>query len=93
MKVEISETGSRGSAIALEYDRKIGEMTFSKANEHLMIIDHTEVDPAFGGRGVGQAMLMALVSMAREKNIKIIPLCPFANAQFKKQTDIQDVLK
>ncbi|MCB0509781.1 MAG: N-acetyltransferase, partial [Bacteroidetes bacterium] len=57
------------------------------------IIDHTEVDPAFGGRGLGQELLMALVNMAREKKIKIIPLCPFANAQFKKQSDIQDVLK
>ncbi|MCB9257578.1 MAG: N-acetyltransferase [Chitinophagales bacterium] len=93
MKIEIRETGNKGSAIALEYDRKVGEMTYSKADEHLMIIDHTEVDPAFGGKGLGQELLMTLVNMAREKKIKIIPLCPFANAQFKKQKDIQDVLK
>ena len=33
------------------------------------------------------------MEVAREKNIKIMPLCPFAAAMFKKLTDIQDVLK
>ncbi|MEM9075905.1 MAG: GNAT family N-acetyltransferase, partial [Bacteroidota bacterium] len=55
--------------------------------------DHTEVEEAFKGKGVGKQILYKLVEMAREKNLKILPLCPFANAMFKKLDDIRDVLK
>lgn len=68
-------------------------MTYSKASSEFIIIDHTEVDPSFKGKGVGKQLLYKIVEMAREKNIKILPLCPFASAMFKKLTDIQDVLK
>ena len=68
-------------------------MTYSIAGPELIIIDHTDVEPAFNGKGVGKDMLYKIVEMAREKNVKIIPLCPFASAMFKKLEDIRDVLK
>lgn len=79
--------------MAEENNMTAGKMTFSIPASDFIIIDHTEVDPAFKGKGVGKQLLYKIVDMAREKNIKILPLCPFANAQFKKLTDIQDVLK
>jgi predicted GNAT family acetyltransferase len=68
-------------------------MTYSIAGNDFIIIDHTEVDPAFKGRSVGKIMLYKIVEMAREKNLKVLPLCPFANAMFKKIDEIKDVLK
>jgi predicted GNAT family acetyltransferase len=38
-------------------------------------------------------MLYKIVEMARQKNIKIIPLCPFAASLFRKLEEIKDVLK
>ncbi|WP_432710653.1 GNAT family N-acetyltransferase, partial [Pedobacter sp.] len=58
-----------------------------------IIIDHTEVEPEYNGKGVGKQMLFKIVEMARDKNIKIIPLCPFAANMFKKIDVIKDVLK
>lgn len=68
-------------------------MTYSVAGSELIIIDHTDVEPAYNGKGVGKQMLYKIVEMAREKNIKIIPLCPFAASIFRKSDDIKDVLK
>ena len=68
-------------------------MTYSIPSADFIIIDHTEVDSTFRGRSIGKQLLYEIVAMAREKNIKIMPLCPFASAMFKKLTDIQDVLK
>jgi len=68
-------------------------MTYSIPSSDFIIIDHTEVDAAFKGQGIGKQLLYKIVEMAREKNIKILPLCPYANAQFKKIKEIQDVLK
>jgi len=93
MEIKIEESGSKGFAIATENGKTAGKMTYSVSSADLIIIDHTEVEDAFGGQGVGKQLLYKIVAMAREKEVKIMPLCPFAAAMFKKLEDIQDVLK
>ena len=93
MEILLKESDSKGFAMARENDKQAGMMTYSIAGAALIIIDHTEVEPEFNGKGVGKQMLYKIVEMAREKSIKIIPLCPFAAATFKKLDDIKDVLK
>lgn len=93
MDILLSNTDNKGYAEARVDDKRAGKMTYSIAGDNHIIIDHTEVNPDFKGMGVGKQMLYKIVEMAREKNIKITPFCPFANAMFKKLTDIQDVLK
>ncbi|HTO16798.1 MAG TPA: GNAT family N-acetyltransferase [Edaphocola sp.] len=93
MKIEIKETETKGFAQALEHEVIAGQMTYSIPSSDFIIIDHTEVNPAFKGREVGKHLLYKVVEMAREKKLKILPLCPFANKMFQKLTDIQDVLK
>lgn len=93
MKIILKEIDNKGFAMARDNNERAGMMTYSIAGEHHIIIDHTEVNVEFKGKSVGKQMLYKIVEMAREKNIKITPLCPFANAMFKKLSDIQDVLK
>jgi hypothetical protein len=93
MEITIKEIENKGYAMAREEGKRAGMMTYSRAGENHIIIDHTEVNPDFKGKSVGKQMLYKIVEMAREKDMKITPLCPFANAMFKKLTDIQDVLK
>lgn len=69
------------------------EMTFSKAGAHLIIIDHTEVPDAFRGQGVGQALVLRAVEDARANAKQILPLCPFAAAQFRRHAEWADVLQ
>ena len=92
MEVKHEQYESKGAFVAQDQDKKAGEMTYSKAGDSLIIIDHTEVDSAFGGQGVGKKMVLAAVDFARANNIKVLPLCPFAKAAFDKDATIQDVL-
>jgi predicted GNAT family acetyltransferase len=69
------------------------EMTFSKAGAHLIIIDHTEVPDAFRGQGVGPALVARGVADARAAGKHILPLCPFAAAQFRRHPEWADVLQ
>jgi len=91
MIVKHEDSGHKGAFIALEDGVKIGEMTYSKAGTDKIIIDHTEVDENQKGKGVGKILLSKAVDFAREGNIKIVPLCPFAKSVFDKDIDIRDV--
>ncbi|MBG6236259.1 putative GNAT family acetyltransferase [Pedobacter sp. CAN_A7] len=93
MEIVLKEDGAKGFAIAQKDHKRAGMMSYSKAGADIIIIDHTEVEPEYNGKGVGKQMLYKIVEMAREKNIKIIPLCPFAANMFKKIGEIKDVLK
>ncbi len=92
MTIEINKRKQKGAAIAKDNNEKAGEMTFSIAGSNLIIIDHTEIEPAYQGKDVGKQLLFKIVEMAREQHIKIIPLCPYASAMFKKTESIRDVL-
>lgn len=87
----ISENG-KGSFKALESGKEAGLMAYTWAGKDKFIIDHTQVDPEFGGKGVGKKLLMETVEFARQNSLKIIPLCPFAKSVFEKTENIQDVL-
>jgi len=83
---------TKGEFIAIYDGQKAGLMTYSWAGDDRIIIDHTEVESAYNGKGVGKAMVYKAVEFAREKGIKILPLCPFAKAMFQKNEEIRDVL-
>ncbi|WP_185151671.1 GNAT family N-acetyltransferase [Chryseobacterium sp. SN22] len=92
--IEIQHTNDekRGNFEAFMDGTHAGLMTYTWAGEDRFIIDHTEVDDAYNGKGVGKEMLYAAVDFARKKGKTIIPLCPFAKATFQKEEEIQDVL-
>lgn len=93
MEILLNQGETKGFAIAREKDKSAGMMSYSIAGPELIIIDHTDIEKEFNGKNVGKQMLYKIVEMARERNVKIIPLCPFAAAMFKKLEDIKDVLK
>lgn len=81
-----------GGAYRARLSGHVAEMTFSRAGEHLLIIDHTEVPEALRGHGIGDRLVARAVADARESGSKIFPLCPFAAAQFRRHAEYQDVL-
>jgi uncharacterized protein len=92
MNIKQIEHGSKGAFIIEEESERLGEMTYSKAGDRLIIIDHTDVSDKLRGQGAGKKMVLAAVDYARKNNLKILPLCPFAKATFDRTSEIQDVL-
>lgn len=68
------------------------EMSYRQTGADQLIIDHTEVPDAFRGTGTGMRLLKALMADARDEGRKIIPICPFAAAQFDKHPEWSDRL-
>lgn len=92
MTVEQFNREKKGHFTASEDGVEAGRMTYSWAGPGKFIIDHTEVNPAFSGRGVGKQLVLAAVDYARENDLKIVPLCPFAKSVFDKDPELSDVL-
>ncbi|HRG80731.1 MAG TPA: GNAT family N-acetyltransferase [Cyclobacteriaceae bacterium] len=92
MNIERIEHGSKGAFIIKGENERLAEMTYSKAGDNLIIIDHTEVSDALRGKGVGIKLVTAAVEYARKNQIKILPLCPFAKSVFDKTPEFNDIL-
>jgi predicted GNAT family acetyltransferase len=84
---------SGGRYVARVEGRPDAEMTFSKAGEKILIIDHTSVPDELGGMGIGKALVEHMVHDVRARGLKVVPLCPFTNATLRKNPEWQDVLK
>jgi predicted GNAT family acetyltransferase len=67
-------------------------LTYSRAGEKKIIIDHTEVAPELRGENIGQSLVEHAVGYARDKGLKVIPLCPYARSVIEKDKSLQDVL-
>jgi len=92
MEVKLNINDKNG-IFYIEVDGKTeAKMTFLFAGDEKIIIDHTEVNPGNNGKGYGKMMVQKAVEFALEKNIKIIPLCPFAKSVFDKTPDFRTVL-
>lgn len=70
----------------------LAELVYSMASPEKMVIEHTEVDDELKGQNVGFLLVSTAVQYARDHQIKIIPLCPFAKAVIDKKPEFQDVL-
>lgn len=92
-KIELEGTDSKGRYFLRGPDGAVAEITFSKVGDTMIIIDHTEVPDAFRGQGVGLKLVTRAVEDMRAAGKKIIPLCPFAAAQFRRHGEWADVLK
>jgi uncharacterized protein len=84
--------GNKGVFYIEEEGEKLAEMTYSQAGDARIIIDHTGVSDKLRGKGAGKQLVAAAVAYARQNNLKVIPLCPFAHALFDKTPAFQDVL-
>ena len=93
MNIKQSDDTNHGTFEIFDADVKAGEMAYTWAGDSMLIIDHTDVEDQFRGQGIGRQLLDALVAFAREREIKVIPLCPFSKSVFDKDQSIHDVLK
>ena len=94
MLIQQKQEGSKGAFYVEENEQLLAEMTYSMTGTELMIIDHTDVSDTLRGKNVGYQLVQAAVEYARANHMKILPLCPFANAVFKKKiAEFGDVLR
>lgn len=57
-----------------------------------LFIDHVESPPALRGTGAAGRLMAALAQDARERGLKITPICGYAAGWLKRSPDYRDLL-
>lgn len=86
------DEGSKGRYVLHQNGRE-AEITFSIASPQTIIADHTGVPEGLRGTGAGHALVAFMVEDARAKGFKVVPLCPFVNAERRKNPDWADAFQ
>lgn len=85
VSLDLNEKG-QGKFLIMEGSERLGEMEISITGSNL-IVAHTEVFEKAEGKGYAKKMLTAMVNHARKNKLKVIPLCPYVHAEFKRHPE------
>lgn len=78
IKITREDTETKGRYVAtIDGVEGEAELTFSKASDTLIIVDHTGVPDSMRGMGLAAALAKEVIRDARAAGQKIVPLCPF----------------
>jgi predicted GNAT family acetyltransferase len=69
----------------------VGHMTFVERDGHRVFL-HTEVDKAYGGRGLATLLIAEGLAATRADGMRIIALCPMVAAYLKKHHEYDDIV-
>lgn len=84
---EVSGTKGR---YAIRQGALEAELTYSILSPQTVIADHTGVPEEMRGTGAGHALVQRIVEDARTEGFRIVPLCPFVNAERRRHPDWAD---
>lgn len=92
MQIQHRDSATKGAFFIEENGTRVGTMTYVHAGPGKIIIDHTEVHASQEGKGIGKLLLNAAVKFARENDLKILPVCPYAKHVMEKSDEYKSVL-
>lgn len=73
-------------------EHRVGLMTY-RIDGDTVTTPHTEIDEAYGGRGLGQQLVKWALDEIRDTGRYVQPLCPFVKAYVDKHPDYRTLVK
>ena len=58
----------------------------------LIVFVHTEIDERFGGQGIASQLIRAALDDARERDLQVLPFCPFVNGYIARHREYADLV-
>lgn len=68
-----------------------GHLLFRREGDVVVLV-HTEVDPAFEGRGIGGALARFALDDIRSAGLRVRPQCPFVRSWMDKHPGYEDLV-
>lgn len=88
--IQLDFEGGFKAVHCLVGDRKLAEITWFE-KDGVMKVDHTFVSDELRGQGIAKKLLDEAANYAREKSLKIYPICSYVVSAFDKSDEYNDV--
>lgn len=85
------DNGDRGRYVIHLPDGSEAEMTYSRRDETTLIADHTGVPPQYRNHGLALKLVEAAMADIRARGEKVVPVCSYVVAQFRRHPDWADL--
>jgi predicted GNAT family acetyltransferase len=82
--VQREDTDTAGRYVVYLPNGAEAEMTYRKTSPGIVTIDHTGVPPEFRNLGLALMLVQAGIADAQKDGHKIVPLCSYVAAQFRR---------
>lgn len=86
----------RDNAEKQRFEADLGDGSLAIAEYRLahgrIVFTHTKVPEAHEGQGIGSALIRFALNSARDRGLKVVPVCPFFAAYIHKHAEQQDLL-
>lgn len=92
MQIKHRENAHKGSFYVEENNKMIAELSYSFAGADKLILDQTYVSAKLIENNIGNLLVEAAVNYSKSKNIRIVPLCPFAKKLIENKPEFREVL-
>ena len=89
--VEVHDASERGR-YELTVDGQLAGVAFYSRGDGEIVLKHTEVDAAFEGRGLGSRLARHVLDEARERGLRVVPLCPFMAGYIRTHPGYRDLV-
>jgi uncharacterized protein len=91
MADEHDEVAVRDDPAQHRFEVRVGEVvagfvTYRASGDTLALL-HTQVDPAFEGRGLGSVLARGALDAAAERGLGVLPYCPFVRAFIERHPE------
>jgi uncharacterized protein len=74
------------SRLEVHSDGELGELVYRENGNRLVLV-HTEVPKALGGRGIAGKLVLAALDKAAASGMTVVPLCPYARSWLERHPD------
>lgn len=81
-----------GTIFLLENNETAGEITYVWAGEDKFIIDHTQTNEGFSGKGYGRMLVEKAIEFANAQGVKVLPLCPYARKVMEGDENLSKII-
>ncbi|REE98978.1 GNAT family N-acetyltransferase [Thermomonospora umbrina] len=91
MSHEISDNAAE-SRYEIRLDGRLAGFAEYRLRDDTVAFTHTEIDPEFGGRGLGSALARGALDDVRSRSLRAVPHCSFIKGYIDRHPEYAELV-
>lgn len=87
----VVDNASEGRYELRDGEQLIGTITYRARPDRITLV-HTEIEPAYEGKGMGSRLVRGALDDIRARGLKLVPRCEFVRAYLGRHPELSDLV-